>query len=197
MDRFSEPSSSSFVSATFSSEVAAAHFEGGSTTWTAVQWRQTVPVTRLLMTFLETREMSCRFREAEVVLIGDPANRALKSATGADHFGGQGPAPAPRALSQPQRNHLRAGRRDLTLLVARRRLRERDPVECSTSRTRSRCRARSLGDRLSLREDRARGRDVSDLLGHVLHLARLLALEQLEVHEAAGRRTSSARSRGS
>jgi len=72
-----ERSSSSFVSATFSREVAAAHFEGGSTTWTAVQWRQTVPVTRLLMTFLETREMNGRFREAEAVLIGDPANRAF------------------------------------------------------------------------------------------------------------------------
>ncbi|MGO9498386.1 MAG: hypothetical protein ACLQA5_17025 [Solirubrobacteraceae bacterium] len=72
-----EPSSSSFVSATFSREVSAAHFEGGATTRTAVQWRQSVPVTRLLMTFLETREMNGRFREAEAVLIGDPANRAF------------------------------------------------------------------------------------------------------------------------
>jgi hypothetical protein len=29
------------------------------------------------MTFLETREMNGRFREAEAVLIGDPANRAF------------------------------------------------------------------------------------------------------------------------
>jgi hypothetical protein len=72
-----EPSASSFVSATFSREVAAAHFEGGPTTRTAALWRQHMPVSRLLMTFLETREMNRRFKEAEAVLIGDPANRAF------------------------------------------------------------------------------------------------------------------------
>jgi hypothetical protein len=72
-----EPAGSSFVSATFSREVAAAHFEGGPTTRTAVLWRQRVPITRLLMTFLETREMNRRFNEAEAVLIGDPGNRAF------------------------------------------------------------------------------------------------------------------------
>jgi hypothetical protein len=68
---------SSFVSATLSREVAAAHFEGGSSTRTAVLWRQRVPVSRLFMTFLETRELSLRFREAEAVLIGDPGNSAF------------------------------------------------------------------------------------------------------------------------
>jgi len=72
-----EPSPSSFVSATLSREVAMAHFEGGPTTRVAVLWRQHVPVARLLMTFLETRAMNDRFREAEAVLIGDPANRAF------------------------------------------------------------------------------------------------------------------------
>jgi hypothetical protein len=72
-----EPSLSSFVSATFSHDVAAAHFEGGPTTRTAVLWRQRIPVARMLMTFLETRAMNGRFREAEAVLIGDPANRAF------------------------------------------------------------------------------------------------------------------------
>jgi hypothetical protein len=72
-----EPSLSSFVSATFSHDVAAAHFEGGPTTRTAVLWRQRVPVARLLMTFLETRAMNGRFREAEALLVGDPANRAF------------------------------------------------------------------------------------------------------------------------
>jgi len=72
-----EPAWSSFVSATFSREVAAAHFEGGPTTRTGVLWRQQVPVDRLLMTFLETREMNRRFSEAEAVLIGDPGNRAF------------------------------------------------------------------------------------------------------------------------
>lgn len=72
-----QPAFSSFVSATFSREVAEAHFEGGPTTRTAVLWRQHVPVTRLLMTFLETREMNRRFSEGEAVLIGDPGNRAF------------------------------------------------------------------------------------------------------------------------
>jgi len=75
--QLSEPSPPSFVSATFSHDVAAAHFEGGPTTRTAVMWRQRVPVARLLLTFLETREMNARFREAEAVLIGDPANTAF------------------------------------------------------------------------------------------------------------------------
>ncbi len=71
------PSASSFMSATFSSEVAAAHYEGGASTHTAVLWRQRVPVTRLLMTFLETREMNRRFLEAEAVLIAEPGNGAF------------------------------------------------------------------------------------------------------------------------
>jgi hypothetical protein len=70
-------SQASFVSATFSREVASEHFEGGPTTQTAVMWRQRVPVRRLLMTFVETSEMNSRFDEAEAVLIGDPANRAF------------------------------------------------------------------------------------------------------------------------
>lgn len=67
----------SFVSATFSREVAAAHFEGGPATHTAVMWRQRVPVGRLFMTFVETPAMNSRFHEAEAVLIGDPTNRAF------------------------------------------------------------------------------------------------------------------------
>lgn len=70
-------SPSSFVSATLSGEVAAAHFEGGPTTQTAVLWRQEVPMTRLFMTFLETREMNSHFNEAEAVLIADPTNHAF------------------------------------------------------------------------------------------------------------------------
>ncbi|MGH2850768.1 MAG: hypothetical protein ACRDLP_09150 [Solirubrobacteraceae bacterium] len=61
----------SFLSATFSREVALAHFEGGPTTTTAALWRASIPVDRLLMTFLETEAMNSRFREAEAVLIGD------------------------------------------------------------------------------------------------------------------------------
>lgn len=71
------PRPASFVSATLSREVATSHFDGGPTTRTAVLWRQEVPVTRLLMTFLETRQMNARFHEAEAVLIADPGNRAF------------------------------------------------------------------------------------------------------------------------
>jgi hypothetical protein len=70
-------SGSSFVSATFSAEVATAHFQGGPTSTTAVLWRQSVPISRLLMTFLETPAMNRRYREAEAVLIADPGNRAF------------------------------------------------------------------------------------------------------------------------
>jgi hypothetical protein len=75
-DVLPEPSSSSFISATFSREVAAEHFNGGPGTKTAVLWRQEVPLTRIFMTFLETREMN-GFKEAEAVLIADPGNRAF------------------------------------------------------------------------------------------------------------------------
>jgi hypothetical protein len=67
----------SFVSATFSREVAEAHFEGGPTTRVAVLWRQAVPLDRLFMTFLETAAMNHPYREAEALLIGDSANRAF------------------------------------------------------------------------------------------------------------------------
>jgi hypothetical protein len=70
-------SPASFVSATLSREVATAHFNGGPTTQAAVLWRQAVPIRRLLMTFLETREMNERCHEAEAVLIADAANRAF------------------------------------------------------------------------------------------------------------------------
>jgi hypothetical protein len=69
--------SASFTSATFSREVATEHFEGGPTSQTAALWRQRVPLARLFMTFLETRELNQRFKEAEAVLIADPDNRAF------------------------------------------------------------------------------------------------------------------------
>jgi hypothetical protein len=67
----------SFVSATFSREVAEAHFAGGPATRVAVMWRQAVPLDRLLMTFLETEALNHPFKEAEAVLLGDPDNRAF------------------------------------------------------------------------------------------------------------------------
>jgi hypothetical protein len=62
----------SFVSATFSAEVAEAHFQGGPSTTAAVMWRQDLPVERLFMSFLETAAHNERYLEAEAVLIGDP-----------------------------------------------------------------------------------------------------------------------------
>jgi hypothetical protein len=64
----------SFVSATFSSQVAEAHFEGGPSTVAAAMWRQRLTVDRVFMTFLETAALNERFLEAEAVLIADPAN---------------------------------------------------------------------------------------------------------------------------
>jgi hypothetical protein len=61
---------SSFVSATFSIEVATDHFRGAATTQTAALLRQPLPQRRALMTFLETPAMSRQFKEAEAVLIG-------------------------------------------------------------------------------------------------------------------------------
>jgi hypothetical protein len=65
------------ISATFSREVADAHFEGGATTRVAVLWRQRVPIERALMTFLETQAMNQRFHEAEAVLLADPSGGAF------------------------------------------------------------------------------------------------------------------------
>jgi hypothetical protein len=67
----------SLVSATFSEDVARAHYEGGPTTHTAILWRQRVPISRLFMTFLETPAMNDRYHEAEAVLFAHPANAAF------------------------------------------------------------------------------------------------------------------------
>jgi hypothetical protein len=68
------PQLASFVSATFEATVAEAHFAGGPTTVAAALYRQRVPVSRLFMTHRETAAMNRRFREAEAVLLGDPAS---------------------------------------------------------------------------------------------------------------------------
>jgi hypothetical protein len=66
-----------FLSATFSRAVANSHFEGGPSTSAAVLMRQTLPLERLLMSFLETRAMNDRFREAEALLIGSESPPAF------------------------------------------------------------------------------------------------------------------------
>jgi hypothetical protein len=68
---------SSFVSATFSPEVAEEHFRGGPTTRTALMWRRQVPIERPLMTFVETRALNARFKEAEAVLVAEPGSEGL------------------------------------------------------------------------------------------------------------------------
>jgi hypothetical protein len=64
---------SSLISATFSEDVALEHFRGGDSVRFAAVLRQPLPLGRLFMSFLETREMSRRYREAEAVLLGGPA----------------------------------------------------------------------------------------------------------------------------
>ena len=62
----------SFVSATFSLDVAKDHFAGGAATKAARLTGQEVTVDRLLMTFLESEGMNQAFKEAEGVLLGHP-----------------------------------------------------------------------------------------------------------------------------
>ncbi len=64
------PAPQSFVSATLSSEVALSHFAGGPQTRAGAIWRRRLDPERVLMSFLETRAMNERYREAEVVLVG-------------------------------------------------------------------------------------------------------------------------------
>jgi hypothetical protein len=71
------PRRPSLVSASFSEDVAVAHFRAGPPTSTAVLVRQPLPRERLFMTFVETEAMSRTYREAEAVLVGDPDNRAF------------------------------------------------------------------------------------------------------------------------
>jgi hypothetical protein len=69
------PGNHTFVSATFSIEVARSHFTSGTADATAVLYRQAVPVDRLFMTYHETEAMNRQFLEAEAVLFFDPGNR--------------------------------------------------------------------------------------------------------------------------
>jgi hypothetical protein len=68
---------SSFVSASLSIDVALANFRARPPESTAALFRQPLPPERLLMTFVETAAMNRTFREAEAVLIADPAARTF------------------------------------------------------------------------------------------------------------------------
>lgn len=71
------PANHTFVSATFSLDVARSHFDSGGPGATAVLYRQPVPRERVFMTYHETAAMNRQFREAEAVLFHDPANRVF------------------------------------------------------------------------------------------------------------------------
>jgi hypothetical protein len=66
----------SFVSATFSREVAEAHFDGYPQ-GTAALYRQSVPVQRVFMTYLETAQMNRQMKEAEATLFYEKGNLAF------------------------------------------------------------------------------------------------------------------------
>jgi hypothetical protein len=63
------PDNRTFVSATFSREVAMSLFESGSDLASRVLFRQAVPVERVFMTYVETAQMNAPFKEAEAVLL--------------------------------------------------------------------------------------------------------------------------------
>ncbi len=71
------PRNHSFVSASFSDEVARSHFEAGSPRATRALYCQAVPVERVFMTFYETAQMNEQFREAEAVLLCEEGNGAF------------------------------------------------------------------------------------------------------------------------
>ena len=64
-----------FMSATFSLEVAMSHFNDRDRGSTGVLLRQSLPIERLFMSFLETAQMNRHYKEAEAVLLYDDVNR--------------------------------------------------------------------------------------------------------------------------
>jgi hypothetical protein len=66
-----------FVSASFSIEVARSHFESGSDLATRVLMHQAVPIERVFMTYLETSQMNEQYKEAEAVLLFEEGNLAF------------------------------------------------------------------------------------------------------------------------
>lgn len=64
----------SFVSATFSLDIAMSHFNDRDRASTGVLLRQSVPSERVFMTYLETAPMNRHYKEAEAVLLQDEAS---------------------------------------------------------------------------------------------------------------------------
>ncbi len=67
----------SFISATFSLEVAMFHFNNRDRSSTGALLRQSVPIERFFMSFLETAQMNQQYKEGEVVLLCDNANKVF------------------------------------------------------------------------------------------------------------------------
>ena len=68
---------SSFISSTFSRDVAMSHFQGRDQSNTGVLLRQSVPIERIFMSFLETAQMNHQYKEAEAVLLYDSASNVF------------------------------------------------------------------------------------------------------------------------
>jgi hypothetical protein len=71
------PRNGTFISATFSRQVAESHFAAASSDDIAILLRQSVPIERLFMTYHETAAMNERYLEAEAVLLWEPGNFAF------------------------------------------------------------------------------------------------------------------------
>ncbi len=71
------PPERSFISLTFSRDVALEHFGGGPATRAAALRRTPLDPSRMLMTFVETEAMNRQYREAEAVLIGSAPGSGL------------------------------------------------------------------------------------------------------------------------
>jgi hypothetical protein len=67
----------SFLSATFSLEVAMSHFNERDRASTGVLVRQPVPIERIFMSFLETVQLNQSYKEAEAVLLHDGAKKTF------------------------------------------------------------------------------------------------------------------------
>jgi hypothetical protein len=69
--------SGSFISSTFNLDVAMSHFTSRDPSSTGVLLRQSVPIERIFMSFLETAQMNQRYKEAEAVLLYDSENNVF------------------------------------------------------------------------------------------------------------------------
>jgi hypothetical protein len=71
------PGQRTFVSASFSIEVAESHFTSAGDSSNGLLVRQRVPVERIFMTYLETASMNEQYLEAEAALLYEEDNLAF------------------------------------------------------------------------------------------------------------------------